>query len=279
MKLKLLLPAILSGATILFCSSLKGADVSFPQIEGWKKAGEIKSFEPNTLWDYINGAAESYQSYNFELLEVCDYTSGDDYITVEVYRHATPAHAFGIYSTERPRESEFLEIGTEGYHESGSLNFLKDRYYVKMHASGSQAENDLVHAAGAIAKHISGEKEFPKGVYLLPEENKVAKSTLFVAKNVLGYSFLNNGYLADYESQAGDYRVFLFVKEDVGPFDAMLNAYFEKCGSKKKPSEGMYALDDPYNGIVYLTITEDYAVGTLDVEKKNQAKEIFSTMD
>jgi len=45
----------------------------FPEIKGWEISGEIKVYTPETLYDYINGAAELYLSYDFQELQVAEY--------------------------------------------------------------------------------------------------------------------------------------------------------------------------------------------------------------
>jgi len=97
----------------------------FPEIEGWKRSGNIQVFTSESLFDYIDGAAELYLSYDFHQLQVAEYHDQEEtIITVEVYGHKTPLHAFGIYSQERPREANFLDIGAQGYVEETMLNFV-----------------------------------------------------------------------------------------------------------------------------------------------------------
>jgi hypothetical protein len=35
-------------------------DSKFPEITGWKQSGEIQTFIPKTLFEYINGDADLY---------------------------------------------------------------------------------------------------------------------------------------------------------------------------------------------------------------------------
>ena len=45
----------------------------FPEITGWKQSGEIQTFTPKTLFEYINGAADLYIMYDFQELKVAEY--------------------------------------------------------------------------------------------------------------------------------------------------------------------------------------------------------------
>ena len=83
----------------------------FPEFDGWNLNVRDKVYEPENLWDIINGAADSYLSYDFEKLYVADYTNSQDHhIKVYAFRHSTPVNAFGIYSQERSRDYNFLNI-------------------------------------------------------------------------------------------------------------------------------------------------------------------------
>jgi hypothetical protein len=88
----------------------------FPEMAGWKQSGEIQTFLPKTLFEYINGGADLYLTYDFQELKVAEYSNEKKAsVTIEVYRHRTPTHAFGIYSQERLPDANFVDIGTQGY--------------------------------------------------------------------------------------------------------------------------------------------------------------------
>ena len=40
-------------------------DSLFPEIEGYQKMGELENYNPDNLYDIINGAADSYIKYDF----------------------------------------------------------------------------------------------------------------------------------------------------------------------------------------------------------------------
>ncbi|MCK7485355.1 MAG: hypothetical protein MZU97_07190 [Bacillus subtilis] len=112
--------------------SVAGTD-PFPAIPGWRLTGPPIVYTPDNLWDFIDGAAESYLAYSFVDLQVGEYVSPESVaVRVELYRHADPDNAFGIYATERAPGYSFLKVGAQGYEAEGILNFLTGRYYVKL---------------------------------------------------------------------------------------------------------------------------------------------------
>jgi len=66
----------------------------FPEVAGWKRSGEIQTFSPKTLYEYIDGAADLYLMYDFQALKVAEYQNEKkSSVTVDVYFHKTPIHA------------------------------------------------------------------------------------------------------------------------------------------------------------------------------------------
>ena len=117
----------------LSAANSDGTTFTFPAITGWKPSGEIQTFTPETLFEYINGGADLYLTYDFQELKVAEYLNEKKAsVILEVYRHKTPIHAFGIYSQERLPDADFLEIGSQGYIETNVLNFLAGSTYVKI---------------------------------------------------------------------------------------------------------------------------------------------------
>jgi len=113
----------------------------FPEMKGWKRLDSTRVYNAANLYDYIDGAADVFLSYEFQELRVADYESaGGGLVTVEIYRHKSPVDAFGIYSRERPTEGPFLEISEQGYYREGILNFVQGAAYVKI-ASINVREN------------------------------------------------------------------------------------------------------------------------------------------
>ena len=135
-----------------------GKDVRFPQIAGWRLAAEIQRFEPKTLYEYINGAADLYLACDFEELQVAEYGNAQKAsIIVEVYRHRTPRDAFGIYSQERLPEANVLPVGAQGYIDKNILNFVAGRYYVKISSANTGAEDrEVLQAFATKARGASG---------------------------------------------------------------------------------------------------------------------------
>ena len=173
-----------------------------PQLNNWKLAEEPRPFRPETLFEYIDGAAEVYLSYDFKELLVGQFQekSSKASLTVEIYDMENGRNAFGIYSAERYPESRFLPIGNQGYLDEGTLNFLVGRYYVKLlcFEAGTRSEEFLTLYAKDVAGKVKDPGSLPALLTVFPKDGLISNGEKFVLRNFLGFKFLGNGFTANY---------------------------------------------------------------------------------
>ncbi|MDO9123201.1 MAG: hypothetical protein Q7V12_02120, partial [Deltaproteobacteria bacterium] len=247
---------ILGLIIFLWVPAAEARDFKFPEIAGWKKSGEIQTFIPKNLYEYINGAADLYFAYDFQELKVAEYQNEKKgSVTVDVYRHKTPLHAFGIYSQERLPEANFLDIGIQGYYEKGFLNFLTGPYYVKLSAinTGPEDQEVLVAFAKRTAENLGPKGSFPSILSAFPAEGKQKHSEKFIAKNFLGYAFLHSSFTADYELQAKKFKLFVIEGKNKNECKDIIEKYLQTVKSPRKDTtEGRYTLSDPHHGEIDL---------------------------
>lgn len=225
-----------------------------PKVDGWTLSGEGRSFGPANLYEYVDGAAELYLSLGFQNLWVGEYANGrGGSAVVEIYRHESPVHAFGIYSQERPRQGNYLSIGAEGYLAPPYLNFLIGDAYVKLSADGlgDRAEEILRAFAEATVSGLAGEARLPSAVGLFPKDGKVAHSERFAARDFLGYDFMRSGFTADYVAEGQRFRLFVIQTSIPGDVQEMLRRYLDRAGlPTDNLREGIHVVADKYNGEV-----------------------------
>jgi hypothetical protein len=181
-----------------------GIAALLPKLAGWSLAEAPRAFFPDDLFEYIDGAAESYLSYDFRELLVADLTKEgtEASLTLEIYDMGLPVNAFGIFAAERYPENKPVALGDLGYSEGEALNFLDGRYYVKMLAFGLGDGTDAaLSAVGAkVAAAVKPEGRLPALAAAFPKDGLVARSEKYIKKNFMGYEFLHDGYVATYDS-------------------------------------------------------------------------------
>ena len=243
---------ILGIVGFLWSPLAQAAEFKFPSVNGWKQAGSIQTFDPGTLYEYIDGGADLYLAYDFEELKVAEYQNSQKAaVTVEVYRHRTPTLAFGVYSQERTPGANFIDVGSQGYQEPHGLNFLAGNTYVKItgYDTGPEGQVILLAFAKAVAANLGEKGTFPALLAAFPAEGKVKNSEKFIARKFLGYPFLHSAFLADYDLSGRNFRLFIIQGKDQSDCQGMVEKYLEKLGrADKAVAEGQYTLSDAYHG-------------------------------
>jgi len=266
----LLFISLLAGVfrpELLFSSAWEA--LVFPDVTGWKRSAKIQTFSPKTLFEYIDGAADLYLTYDFKELKVAEYQNEKKAsVTVDVYFHKTPTNAFGIYSQERLPNANFIKVGAQGYIENNVLNFLTGPYYVKISSYNTGAEDQeiLLTFAKKVAESLGEKGLLPSVLSSFPEEGKKENSEKFITKNFLGYSFLHSAFIADYEVSGKKFKI--FVIEGVNQKDCrdMLQKYLEQTGNTKKNIvESFYTISDPYHGEIEFYWKGKFICGALNL--------------
>jgi hypothetical protein len=259
-----------------------GSDITgiFPGFEGWAKKGKPDLYTPDNLFEYINGAAEIFLSYDFVKLATLTYENKqENSFTVDVYQHNNDRNGFGIYSQEKPQKGNFLDIGTQGYYEKGVLNFLKGSFYVKMSGFdlGDNDEKVLTNAAKELAKALEGNVNFPAVVKCFPEKGKIANSEAYINKNFLGHAFLHSAFVVDYEIDGRKFQVFIIETGKPGEVKDIFNnytAFLKKKGVPVEQKGNLYRFQDPYyrsSGMMNMKMGKNYLWGLFS--KNNAAAE------
>ena len=246
--------------------------IVFPEHEGYRIELNYPVFAPGTLWDYINGAADAYLSYRFEDLHIAEYVDGEFRAKVEVYRHASPSHAFGMYAQERSPDYHFEEIGVQGYSEPTIVNFTGGVFYVKI--SGNREEGDLLmRIARAMERHLSHDSRKPGLLGTFPTGNQLQYSDSFIASSFLGHSFLDEVYSADYQTESRKFTFFALECDDCAE---VLRSYYHFARIQDPViATGLHRITDRYNGDISLMWTGSMLIGAVDCPSEELFLEMY----
>jgi hypothetical protein len=269
----------------LFCITGKvGAQTSenlfnaLPDIAGWKLSPEVEVFNRDNLYERINGAAPLFLENNFQEMTGMEYTQGDQYITIQAYRHATPEDAFGMYASERSTDMTFYPgIGGEAQGDGYGLYFFAGCIYVKMMASD---ETDAIHhslleIAQSMAKNIDPAAGYPPLFATFPKEGLIPHSAAYIAQNYIGHDFLKPVYIADYERDGKKFQVFLLDGKTAEGARKILSDYFRFTRQTDAFSEGNLLIKDRYNGNIPVVWKGNYILGAFDETGEDFPENIY----
>ena len=242
-----------------------------PQLAGWSIDETIEAFDSDNLYERIDGAAPGYFLYNFKELTCIEYSqtgAGDNppYISIQVYRHATREDAFGIYASERPSKTNFLTVGAEGYQEGAMLNFFVDDLYIKMESPSDEESvvESIQQIAREFGRNINLQPGFPKQLQMLPAENKIPHSELYISTGFLGHEFLNRAFIANYQVAGKKYQLFIMDAGNIDQAKVTLERSFQFTKQNLRLREGRLTIKDRFNGDLECLWTGRYILGIVN---------------
>jgi len=238
-------------------------EYSFPELSGYKKIANYPVFGPENLWDFINGAADTYLAYGFVDLHVVEYKKGKNVIKLEIYHHKDNTMTFGIYSTERSPNFRFMNLGAQGYITDRAINFFKGNYYVKIRTY-SKNEKTLKSAeslALKVADMLEGESRMPAVLSQFPEIGKKLNEEAYINESVLGHKFLSKAFKAIYEVGPDNFTIYILEGDSKDEIWKTAEAYLNSAGiDAMESATGKYVLNDKYNGTIFLAWKDNIAV-------------------
>lgn len=163
------------------------------EIHGWKAQGKAKIYDRETIYDYMDGAAEIYLTYGYKGLIVKRYkkASGPE-IIIEIFDMGSPEDAFGIFSHGQGRETKSAGIGQDSEYKVGLLCFWKNKFFVcvRSERKAPQAKKAVLALGRLVSKAIKAVGEKPTILNYLPENELFEKSLRYFHK----YEILNYHY-------------------------------------------------------------------------------------
>lgn len=233
-----------------------------PQVEGWTLSEKVEVFSPDNLFDRINGAAPLFLENNFREMTAMEYAKGDDNITIQAYRHASPEDAFGMYASERSSDLTFFPIGGEAQGDNTNVYFFAGNMYVKIWSNSSDnSGNVLKTIAEALSEKIMPDAKYPPVVNTFPKENKIPYSDAYITSNYIGHQFLKAVYTANYKKDDQAYQIFVIDSKTENDAKELLKNYFTFTKQPLDFGEGELIIKDKYNGNMPAVWKGRYIVG------------------
>lgn len=262
----------------LFCAVSVSGWSQLPQypnglkvLGGWTASDSAQYFTPETLYDHINGASDFYLGYLFRDLWVNTYQNQTGQsLTLEIYRHANPNCAFGIYAEERPAAVALLSIGNEGFVADGAAYFWACDMYVKVFGgnpapSTAQLSDFSQQVVGVFCDTVSSPAQlswFPAG--------KIERSERYIPDGFLGRSGFDNVFTAEYLIDGEKVKLFLLSGTEENTI-RLMDKYLADCGAKRNAKADRYILKDRINGRVAIVQHKGLLVGVTGHPKPEKA--------
>ena len=258
--------------------------------EDWLMKDNAGLFNKDTLFDHINGEAELYFPYGFEMLATATYVNRRNpelWIVADVYKMGSLIDAFGIYSNYRKTNASWVTIGAEGFVSSSQLMFYQDRYFVRIQVTGTTSLGpDILLACGrAVSQNLPLNAGLLKELKILRIPEIVPKSERYIAKSLLGYAFFHRGIIADAILEDEQIQIFLVPEDSQNAARNVIDQYrsylkTEGQGVKESgtPDRISIAAVDPLYGGVFVEQSGRYIIGAIRLKNPSAAKQIVEKL-
>jgi hypothetical protein len=181
------------------------AAASFPApdcsvVPGWTQKGEARTYDTETLFDYMDGNSEGYFAYGFTTMKgVSCVNAASDQLVIDVSEMGDPDRAWGFFVTNRDQRAPVERIGSAGQVLPRRATFAKGRYYLEIAASPDKDHREALRAfVAALEPRVPGPAGVPEAVAWFPADGLEADSVRLVPESVLGLRVLKSGFMARY---------------------------------------------------------------------------------
>ncbi|MCP4601937.1 MAG: hypothetical protein GY847_15720 [Proteobacteria bacterium] len=240
----------------------------------WKVKGEASTYNPDNIWDAINGAAEIYVAYGFQELIVQEYEIENLVANLEIFDQGAPINAFGVFSRERPPNGKPIEVGAQAVAlEPYQCTMIKGQYYVRaQNVQGKLNANECRDLLNTAAQELPGGNDLPAELSRLPSQRQVKDSLGYTRKSYLGVADLTDCLYAKYtEKNSKTYELFTILKESEQAWNKLTgNWKSKKAGSLK----ALYR-EIPYRGKVVVVKTPNGIFGIVGAKDLQSATNLL----
>ncbi len=218
-------------------------------VPGWSQQGEARSFDPDNLFDYMNGNAEGYNLYRFVGMKGITCASGDTTFTIDISEFEDAEFAYGMFTSTRDPRLPTEKIGVNGQVTQRKGFFAKDKYYVEISANPEKDHSANLRAfLSLIEKNIQGRTTLPDAFGWFPAEGLDPESIRLVPESVLGIRILQSGYVAQYQAGKG-FLVRESSPEAAAQVFTKLRERFGQASPVQVADEAFTASDKYLNGL------------------------------
>ena len=148
---------------------------------GWAKAGPLRAFTGQDLFNQIDGGAELFIELGFVRLRLQAYARGRAELTLNAYEMESAAAALGVYLMKMGKETPFPEVAARNSGEEAQASIVKGRYFIQVDNLGDvpASRAEAAALANAFLAGVAAESA-PTPLDALPAEGKVAGSERLV---------------------------------------------------------------------------------------------------
>ena len=186
-------------------------------------------WDPQTLYNKINGKAELYLASGFVEMQSARYQLKPNlWFEALVYQLDASEHSFAVFSQQRRSQGVPSRITENAYSTSNALYLQADKYYLEIIGNSAELElKEAIHGwAEAWLKYMQDKSFIQPVVFtektLFPEHGLLAEKTMFIPQNAFGLAGLDQVWLAAYQINGQTVQAFIKKTTDPGQLSLLV---------------------------------------------------------
>lgn len=256
------------------------------KIDGWISTNQDMIYNPENIFQYLDGGAELYITYGMkELLSRRYKNPKNTDIVVDIFQMGNYKDAFALYTHDY--NGNEVNIGRGSKYESGLLIFWKDKYYVSILAEeeNPSSKEAVLRLGKSIANDIKNDpipfnliKYFPAdkqkfNIIHYVNNYNVLNLFYFVSKdNVLNINYDNDAAIAEYS--INNQILYLLLIHYLDEKD-LISSYKNVSLFMRKKDEKtqiIYLKENPFNGVKKI---DKFLIGAFNGKTKEDIEKLI----
>jgi hypothetical protein len=260
-----------------------------PLPPGLEPLNSPEVFDPDNLYEKINGQAELYLSAGFVSLKsqwFAEAKDSDSMFEVYIYHMGNGINAFSVYSVQRRGDIQKIDLAQFAYQTESSLYLVHGPYYLEIIAA-APSENILLKMTSLAQNFIKNTHVDTKAIKefgFFPKENLDQNSLALIAKNAFGFNGLDRVFTATYNIDGSEVTAFISKRktpQEAKDLAIAFHKHFIAFGGKDiKPGVAvknikMIEIMDTFDIMFSLN---SYLAGVHEASTKVQAEEVAKAL-
>lgn len=168
-------------------------------VPGFSQKGPSRSFNVETLYEYMNGNSEGYFAYGFRQMRGVTCTDGKLDLVFDISEMETPELAWGMFTANRDPKLPLAKFATASQVTPRRGTFAKGNAYLEVAANPTASPELIERFLTYWEKRMPGESKAPALLNAFPAAGLDTESLRMVPESVLGFRILRRGFLAQYQ--------------------------------------------------------------------------------
>jgi hypothetical protein len=252
---------------------------------GYAAFSQLEVYNPDSLYEKINGKAPLYTDAGFEKLYTRRFAGqSDPNLAMELYLYdmGQAKNAFSVYSLQKRPDGEAVAEIAMAYKTSNGLYLIQGRYYVEVVGFVTSAELSAAMAemGKRLCQGLAAEGGEIAELKLLSDEKLITGSIKLYTESAFGLDTFGNVFAGSFQLGGDTVTGFVSQRADAADAEKMAKEYYKflldnGANAIKPQNAGLNVMMADFYGAVEIVFAQDtFVAGIHEAEAQGSAEEL-----